>query len=536
MPDKKPAASPKKKSVRTRATRKANRAHLLPLNAAAKAAVEAGGVGVWVWNIPENINLWSANLEPIHGVAPGTFDGSFAFFQQDIHPDDRDAVMAAVQRALQEQGPYQVRYRLPAKDGMDERWIEAKGNVITRGGAPWRMLGVCQDVSDRVKTERELLLRARQQELVAKLGSEALTETDLGSFLNKAVQRVAQELGVELVKVLELLPGDREFLLRAGTGWTPGLVGKLHVPADQHSQAGYTLSTGVPVIVDDLRVENRFTGPPLLHDHGVVSGLSVIIVGRDGRPLGVIGAHTSRHRKFSERDIAFLGAVANLIAGAIEQRLSDSRQNLLIRELRHRSGNLFSQLLALYSQSARTSSSISDLSTKFEARVMALANAHKLITEGGWQATSLRQVLNVLLAPYSERIQFEGPELYLDPDPAFGLSAAIHELATNASKYGSLSALEGHLDLSWSVVRSEQGPTLRIDWREHGGPTPEETRQAGFGSKLIRAVIERQLSGRIEQTFAPEGLHADILIPLGHERWPQNRINTDALDALPPIQ
>lgn len=513
----------------------AKRDAFTPSASGVRDALETGKVGVWVWDVAKNTNTWSLNLEEIHGLPENSFDGSFNFFESDIHADDRDAVMSAIQRSLQEGGPYQVRYRLPPKNSHEERWIEAKGGAVRSRGVTKRMLGVCQDVTDRVKVEYELLARARQQELVARLGSESLTESDLSAFLNKAAQRVAQELGVELVKVLELLPGDREFFLRAGTGWSPGLVGKAHVPADLQSQAGYTLSNGTPVIVDDLRVETRFTGPPLLHDHGVVSGLSVIIYGRDGRPLGVIGAHTTKRRRFGERDVSFLGSVANVIAAVIEQRLSDSRQNLLIRELRHRSGNLFSQLLALFSQSARTSTSIQDLATKFEARVMALANAHKLITEGGWQATSFQQILNVLLAPFSDRINFEGPDLYLDPDPAFGLSAAIHELATNASKYGALSNGEGQLDLSWSVARSEQGPFLKIDWRERGGPAPAEARTAGFGSKLIKAVIERQLNGKVEQNFAPEGLQADISIPLGHERWPQNRPVTDALDGLPPL-
>jgi PAS domain S-box-containing protein len=392
LPDsayKNPAMAEKKtKGARKKKVKKATgRTAFIPAAGAVRTALESGKVGVFVWNINENTTDWSTNLEEIHGLASGSFDGSFNFFQNDVHPEDRDAVMSAIQRALQEAGPFQVRYRLPPKDGVEDRWIEAKGGVEAKRGAPVRMHGVCQDVTDRVRLELELLSRARQQELVARLGSEALTESDLGVFLNKAAQRVAQELSVDFVKILELLPGDREFLLRAGTGWKHGLVGKTHLPADLQSQEGYTLSNGKPVIVDDLRIDTRFTGPALLHDHGVVSGVTVLILGRDGRPYGIIGAHTSKLRRFGERDVAFLGAVANVIAGAIEQRLSDSRQNLLIRELRHRSGNLFSQLLALFSQSARTSSSIHELSSKFEARVMALANAHKLITEGGWQCT-----------------------------------------------------------------------------------------------------------------------------------------------------
>ena len=89
-----------------------------------------------------------------------------------------------------------------------------------------------------------------------------------------------------------------------------------------------------------------------------------------------------------------------MIAGAIQRRQADQRHELMIRELRHRSGNLFAQLLALFSQTARNSRSVADLTTKYEARVLALANAHRLITEGGWQSTSLEDLLRVLLAPY----------------------------------------------------------------------------------------------------------------------------------------
>src|SRR5207244_8781590 len=157
-------------------------------------------------------------------------------------------------------------------------------------------------------------------------------------------------------------------------------------------QAGYTLAAGRPVIVEDLAAETRFTGQPLLHDHGVVSGLTTPIAGRDGRAYGVLGAHTAKRRKFNDYDVAFLAAVANVVAGAIQRRQLDERHELMIRELRHRSGNLFAQLLALFSQTARTSRNLPDLMTKYEARVLALADSHRLITEGGWKSIALNDL------------------------------------------------------------------------------------------------------------------------------------------------
>ena len=120
----------------------------------------------------------------------------------------------------------------------------------------------------------------------------------------------------------------------------------------------------------------------MLNGHGVVSGINAPIAGRDGRAYGVIGAHTIKQRKFQEYDVAFVAAVANVVAGAIQRRQLDQRHELMICELRHRSGNLFSQLLALFSQTAKNSRSVGELVSKYEARVFALANAHRLITEG----------------------------------------------------------------------------------------------------------------------------------------------------------
>jgi len=309
-------------------------------------------------------------------------------------------------------------------------------------------------------------------------------------------------------------------LLRAGTGWQPGLVGSALVSTDRNTQAGYTLASGGPVIVENLLTETRFPGYPLLRQHSVISGLTIPIAGRDGRTYGVLGAHTTRRRSFSANDVSFLAAVANVISGAIQRRELDQRHELMIRELRHRSGNLFAQLLALFSQTAKTSKNLAELVPKFEARVLALANAHRLITEGGWKSASLTEILGPLLAPYLERISLAGPEVFLEPNPTFGLSAAVHELATNAIKHGSLSARAGRVEVCWSVERAESGWTLLFVWKERNGPPPKRRRRSGFGSRLIRTVVERQLNGQLRQTFGGKGMEARLIIPLSHERWP----------------
>ena len=251
------------------------------------------------------------------------------------------------------------------------------------------------------------------------------------------------------------------------------------------------------------------------------------------RAYGVLTAHTARQRKFSESEVSFVIAVASVIAGAIQRLQQDRRQELMIRELRHRSGNLFAQLLALFSQTAKNSKTLPDLVTQYEARVLALANAHRLVTEGGWKSASLTEILNTLLAPFLDRISFAGPNVFLEPDATFGVSMAVHELATNASKFGSLSQRPGRSEVTWTGTRAERGLTLTLDWKELEGPPPKRHPRPGFGTRLINMVIARQLNGEVQQSFGPEGQNARLIVPLTHERWPGGALRSVGADQLP---
>ena len=172
--------------------------------------------------------------------------------------------------------------------------------------------------NQRKQAEAQLQIRLRQQATLAQLGQLALTGGDLTTLFERAVELTAQMLQVEYCKVLELLPGGKALLLRAGVGWQEGLVGQAMVNTGRDSQAGYTLLTHKPVIVEDLRAETRFSDPPLLDEHGVVSGMSVLILGKE-QPFGILGAHTAQRRTFTEDDIHFLQGVANVLAETIQR-------------------------------------------------------------------------------------------------------------------------------------------------------------------------------------------------------------------------
>jgi len=485
-----------------------------------RAALEAAQIGVWCWDIAADVIAWSSNLESIHRVRPGSFAGGWASFIGNIHRDDRSGVEASLREALRTGSTFRVRYRAPHDDGGDESWIEATGTIAAESGSAQTMYGLCYDVTGRVNLENELRSSAKQQEALAQLGERALAEPDLERLLNDAVSTVALTLSVDFVKILELLPGDGELMLRAGFGWNGNLVGTVLTRTEPNSLALFTLDSAVPVVIAEFAEENRFEVPQYLKDHACNSGMNGTIAGRDGRAYGILGVCTATKRRFNAQDTAFLAAAGNLLAGAIQRRQLEQRHELMIRDMRHRSGNLFSQLLALFSQTARTSKSIADLAGKYQARVLAMANAHRLITEGGWQSIPIMELLYVVLGPYTDRASLDGPNIDLEPDPVFNLSAALHELAGNAIKHGSLSRLKGQLDLRWSANRTQRGMTLTLDWVEKNGPPARRPRKTGFGSRLIDLVIERQLNGQVIRSFSRKGLSVKLIVPLTHERWP----------------
>jgi PAS domain S-box-containing protein len=161
--------------------------------------------------------------------------------------------------------------------------------------------------------------RSTDAQLVSELGRRALTETDIEVVYEDVLDLVVRRLDVELAKILELVPSGEGFLLVAGVGWQPGYVGQVVVPLVPESQAGYTMQTGEVVVVDDLRTETRFRGMPLLHEHGVVSGISTVLRGRD-KAHGIMTAHCTHRRPFTEEDVAFFDAVAGVLGAAMDRR------------------------------------------------------------------------------------------------------------------------------------------------------------------------------------------------------------------------
>ena len=190
-----------------------------------------------------------------------------------------------------------------------------------------------QNLVAQHRAEAGLESRIEQQSALAALGKSALSGCGLQTLFEEAVELVSDALGTECTNVLEYRSDTSDFLLRAGVGWQDGLVGAAAVEAGPESQAGYTLQTGGPIVVEDLRTEDRFSGPPLLLDHGVVSGISVVI-GETDDPWGVIGTHSTDQLTFTADDVTFVQNVDNLLGNAIQRHRSEQRRRESERRFR----------------------------------------------------------------------------------------------------------------------------------------------------------------------------------------------------------
>jgi PAS domain S-box-containing protein len=211
--------------------------------------------------------------------------------------------------------------------------------------------------------------------------------------------------------------------------------------------------------------------------------------------------------------------VVRVMQDITQRKAAESRQKLLIDELNHRVKNTLATVQSLAAQTSRGAPDPRTFRERFEGRLIALSKAHDQLTRHHWESADLRELLSGSLAPYAAgaggtRVLLRGEDFVLRPRAVLTLAMAVHELTTNAAKYGALSVPNGTVHIHWQPLEDGGRRRLYIEWIERGGPEVRRPKQTGFGAKLIEHSIAAELSGKVGLIYAPEGLRCEISIPL----------------------
>jgi two-component sensor histidine kinase len=290
-------------------------------------------------------------------------------------------------------------------------------------------------------------------------------------------------------------------------------------------------------IVPDLTEDPRFARNPLVTgEPNLRFYAGAVLRTPDGVPLGALCVLDCVPRDLTEGQAATLTMLARQVMSQLELRRAlaereerleashqiEQRQTLLVRELHHRVKNTLATVQALVGATGRSSGSFDEFYRSFSNRIASLAKTHNLLTEDYWQTAPLREIALNELKPFAEsrqpRFMLIGPPVELSADLAVPVGIALHELTTNACRYGALSAPGGHVEVRWSVGETEGVRKLHLEWSEFGGPPVSEPQHRGFGSTLLQRVLPMQCKAEVQIDYDQAGLRFAMDAPLIEQR------------------
>jgi two-component sensor histidine kinase len=376
-------------------------------------------------------------------------------------------------------------------------------------------------------TPEKLKLKVRQQKLLADFGIIALKGVPLPELLDKATRLVAEGLEAEFVKILKYLPEQNRFLVCAGVGWGPGVVGTATIGADTASPAGYALRTNSAVISNHLDIEERFRTPELLVQYGIRRAMNVILEG-ENTVFGVLEVDSRSEDEFSESDIVFLRGVANLLGMAIERQRAEAtlrealeRQQLLSKEVNHRVNNslqIVASMLQLHA-SASESDEVKRELHHAAGRIAAIARAHQQLYRSDKIGTL---DLGAYLADVCKAIEDSMPGCRVDvtveqgvvirTDRAIPAVLLVNELITNAAKY----AYNEQPCRVWVTLSCASNGQAALSVRDEGVGLPStfDLKSARrLGMRLVNAFTQ-QLQGDLQVLRRDPGTEFVLRFPI----------------------
>lgn len=302
-----------------------------------------------------------------------------------------------------------------------------------------------------------------------------------------------------------------------------------HSRADNQLADNLSLSPGVVIITHEA------LNPPVIATIGDYlasqpdwSEVPILVLLEKAAPLARIYSQLERswpsaRLMLHTRPIARLELVnsiqTNLLVRLRQKQVRDAieREVELRLELNHRIKNILASVTSIFKMTRRGASTVEELAADFTGRLQALSNVHTAVFEAGGEEVSLSSVIAMIVAPYNgdglSRIKASGPDVRVSRTSATTIALCLHELTTNAIKYGALSQKDGSVDVVWSMSE-EASPVFSLDWIETGGPAVVEPKRQGYGTKYVRSALTSVLGAAPVITFAPSGLSCHAAGPL----------------------
>jgi two-component sensor histidine kinase len=352
----------------------------------------------------------------------------------------------------------------------------------------------------------------RNPERLAALADTHLPDSDAEEAFDRLTRMVTRLLGVP-VALVSLVDDTRQFF-KSQQG-LPNPVSQQRQTPLTHSFCQHVVIERAPLVVTDAENDPRVCDNLAVPEMGVKAYLGVPLTLPSGHVIGSLCAIDTIPREWSDADLKSLGDIAEIVMSEIElrreitqRRQAEDDQELLIHELHHRVKNTLSTVQALIQLNLTSSPTLAAFRDTIGDRIQSLAKTHTLLTTKRWRAIAFRDILDSEFAPYAqtERVRFDGPDFDLEAEVATTIGMIIHELTTNAAKYGALSSSSGRIGIDWTVAGDPAEPAVVLTWRESGGPRIAHRGNKGFGSTLIERLIVKQFRGTTTFDFAPEGL------------------------------
>lgn len=447
------------------AERRSALAALVDSNGRLADGLAAGNVVAFEWDAVTSKSKRSHNARPILG------DDQGSHFLNSVHPEDRTRFKECI-RGLSPKSPsYTLSFRYCSRDGR-QLCLEERGRAeFDSAGRLLRVKGLTRDISDRKMAELALAERTMQLSLAGKVAM-------VGSF---AYDTNAEEMQISAgYAAIHGLPDGADNVVRRDS--------MVSVHADDVAQVELARRDAFRTRRGEYNVEYRVVRP----DHEVrwVEKRCFISYDSYGRPQRAVG----------------------VCIDITQRRRSEERQRTLNAELDHRVKNVLATVSAIISHSRQ--STVQANEAALHERIQSMARTHELLSLSQWFGVSLPEIARRELAPFGvDSADIFGAPVILKPEAAQSVGMVLHELTTNAAKYGALSAPSGRVSLRWRWAENGSDERLAIDWQESGGPPILEPKKCGYGTSTIREAIPFELGGTVDLSFAPSGLRCQIEIP-----------------------